>query len=528
MTGTLLLTRLALRRDRVLVAIWLLLLVGVCYASAEATTSLYPSLAERVRAAEAINSSPSIVALYGPVVDVTSIGELAMTKLTVLYAVFVAVFMVVVIRRHTRTDEESGLTELVGGTAVRSTAPLAAAVLLGCGLSLVLGALAGLADLAGGLPLEGSLAFGASWAGVGLVSVGLTAIACQLSASSRTCAAFSAGAIAVLYAFRAVGDTSTGPLHALRWASPFGWSTQLRAWSEPRWWVLALYALTAVGLITSAALVRGRRDLGSGLVAERTGPAQASPRLRSVLAVTVRGHRASLLIWTVAVAALSVFFGTVAPDISDMLDSSSAREMIERLGGVGVIQETLLAAELSVSAVVLTCFGISVIAQAGEDERSGRTDELMAAEGSRGAIIGSHLVVALAGSLWLLVVTGVCMGVGFGAEEGTLTSSVRSLVAAALGQAPAVCLVVLLTAVAWSWRCTWHHVGWVFLAAFVTVGQLGELLRLPDWVVNLSPYSHAPAMPVEPFDPAAATALLALGVVALTAAVARFRVRDLG
>ena len=68
----------------------------------------------------------------------------------------------------------------------------------------------------------------------------------------------------------------------------------------------------------------------------------------------------------------------------------------------------------------------------------------------------------------------------------------------------------------------------MILAAFVTVGQLGELLSLPDWVVHLSPYSHSPAMPVEPFDRAAATALLALGVVALTAAVARFRVRDLG
>ena len=154
-TGTWPLVRVALRRDRVIASVWVLLLVVVVYASAAATESLYPTVADRVTAAEAINNSAAIVALYGPILDVTSLGELAMTKLTVLYAVFVALLFLVLVRRHTRTEEESGRAELLGGTAVGRDAQLAAAVLESALVALVLGVLAAAASVAGGLPSRG-------------------------------------------------------------------------------------------------------------------------------------------------------------------------------------------------------------------------------------------------------------------------------------------------------------------------------------------------------------------------------------
>ena len=99
--GTWLVTRHALRRDRVLVGVWVALLVLVVYASAAATGSVYPTLADRLEASRAINNSPAVVALYGPILQESSLGELAMTKVTVLYAVILALMFVVVVRRHT-------------------------------------------------------------------------------------------------------------------------------------------------------------------------------------------------------------------------------------------------------------------------------------------------------------------------------------------------------------------------------------------------------------------------------------------
>lgn len=518
LTGTGVLALQALRRDRVVVASWTIALVAVCYASAAATKSLYPTVAEQVHAARAINASPAIVALYGPILDVHSLGELAMTKLTVLYAVFVAMLFVVLVRRHTRVEEESGRTELIGSTGIGPDAPLLAAVLEAGATAVGVGLLAGLADLAGGLPVTGSLAFGASWVGVGLVSVGLTAVACQLSASARTCAAFAAGALGVLYVVRAVGDTSWA---WLGWLSPFGWSTRLRAWSDPRWWVLGLYVVLALVLVLVAHVLRGSRDLGSGVIAARPGPATGSARLGGVIGLTFRMHASTLAVWTLATAALSAVFGAIAPNVGDLLDSNSARELIERLGGVGVIEKALLAAVLSVVAVVLTCFGISVVGHAGSDEQEGRTEQVLATAASRGRAFGATIGVALAGTWWLLAVAGATTALGYGHSFGPL-------VQAAMAQVPAVWLVTALAALAWSWRSDGTVAGWVLLGVFVTLGQVGELLQLPGWLLGFSPYHHVPAVPVEAFSVSSAAGLT--GVAALVIALAwwRFRERDIG
>ena len=518
--------RISVRRDRVLVGAWTLVLVAVCYASAAATPPLYPTVADQVAAAEAINASPAVVALYGPILDVRSLGELSMTKMTVLYAVFVAILVVVVVRRHTRTEEESGRAELLGGTAIGRDALLVAALAEGVAISLAVGLLAALADILGGLPVEGSLAFGASWAGLGLVAAGLAAVACQLSASSRTCGAIAAAALGVLFLLRVIGDTTS--LSGLSWLSPFGWGTQLRAWSDPRWWVLLLYVVTAAVLVGLAHVLRAHRDLGSGLVAPRPGPATGSPRLADAVALAIRLNGPTVLTWTAAMAVLGLVMGAIAPNIGDALDSSGAREMIQRLGGKGAVQDTLLAAELSIMAVVVTCFAVSVVGHGGSDEHDGRTEQVLATATSRGRSYAALLVVAVLGAAWLLLVTGLAVTVGFGAAAGDLGEAFGRVLPAALVQAPAVWLVTALSVTAYAWRSRWAVAGWIFVVGFLTVGQLGELLRLPQWVIDLSPYVHVPRMPVESFEATPVLVMSALAVALLGVGWLGYRSRDIG
>jgi ABC-2 type transport system permease protein len=519
------LTRTALRRDRLLVGVWLLVLVGVCYASAAATATLYPHVSDRVSAAEAINASPAVVALYGPIVDVHSLGELAMTKLTVLYAVFVALLFLVLVRRHTRSEEESGQTELLGGTAIGRDAPLLAAVSGAVVVAVVLGLLAALVDVAGDLPLLGSLAFGASWAGIGLVAAGLTAVACQLSASSRTCAAIAGGALGVLFLVRAVGDTTAS---WLGWLSPFGWATRLHAWSDPRWWVLLLYALTFLALVALAQLLRGRRDLGSGMFAARPGPEVGSPRLGDAVALGIRLHTPMLLGWTVALAVLGLVLGSIAPNIGSMLDSRAARDMMARLGGQGALEDTLIAAELSMVAVVVSCFAIAVVGHGGADEHDGRTEQVLATATSRSTMFAATLVVSLVGATWLLAVAGVAVALGVGTASGRRGGTSGDIVLAALVQAPAVWLVASIAVAAYAVRSRWAVLGWAFLVLFLTLGQLGELLRLPQAVIDLSPYVHVPKMPVESFAAGPFLVLTGLAAALLALSWVRFRTRDIG
>ena len=522
LAGTRPLVRLALRRDRIMVAVWVALLVVVSYASAAATTSLYATEAEQVKAAEAINASGAIVALYGPILDVHNLGELAMTKMTVTYSVLVAVMVLFVVRRHTRGDEESGLAELLGGTAIGHEAPLTAAVAFGSAVSLLLGVLVASANTAGGLPVAGSIAFGGLWAGTGLVAVGITALACQLSASSRTCAGLAAAAFAVLFVLRAVGDTTDASF--LSWLSPFGWNTQVRAYGDTRWWVLGLYLVAAAGLVLVARAVRARRDLGAGVIQARPGPATGSPRLRDALALSVRVHRPLLLWWTAAVAVYGLVFGALAPGLNS-LDSDQIRQMFERIGGAGAFEDMLIAAVAAVLGLVVTAFGITVLGHSGSDEQDGRTEQVLATATSRSQVFVAATLTAVVGATWLLLVAGVSLAVGVGNQTD---NGFGTLVSSSVVQAPAVWVVVGVGALLLALRSGWALLGWGALVLFATLGLVGELLGLPDWVLKLSPYTHVAKVPSETFSWRPALVLSVIAAVLLVVAWTRFRTRDIG
>ncbi|MBM7520543.1 ABC transporter permease [Nocardioides nitrophenolicus] len=516
MTGWRLLLRLALRQDRVLAPVALGVLVLMSVASAAATPGLYADQADRVRAAEAINASPAIVALYGPVLDVTSEGELAMTKMTVLYAVFVAVLFVVVVRRHTRVEEETGRTELVGGTAVGRQAALVATLLEALVLAVALGLLTALGNTLAGLDPVGSLAFGALWGGTALVAAGVGAVTAQLSASARTCAAYAAGAVGVLYVLRAAGDT--GPAW-LSWLSPLGWNTQVRAYGEVRWWLLPGYLLVTALLVAAAFALRSRRDLGSGLVPTRPGPRTGSPRLADAFALTVKVHATTLVLWSVAAGVLGVVFGMIAPGVGDLLDSKAARSIIDELGGA------LVAAILSIVAVVLTYFAVTVVSHAGHDEEDGRAELVLATATSRGRWFAASAVLALAGTAWLLLVTGAGLWLGYVAADGP---GIGNLLVAALAWAPAAWAVAALAVLSLAAGLRWSVLVWAWPAACLTLSLLGDLLDLPGWLTGLSPYAHVPSVPAETWSWGSAAGLSAVAAALLTVAWWRFRERDIG
>jgi ABC-2 type transport system permease protein len=102
------------------------------------------------------------------------------------------------------------------------------------------------------------------------------------------------------------------------------------------------------------------------------------------------------------------------------------------------------------------------------------------------------------------------------------------VLAAALAHIPAAlvfpAVTVLVFALAPRWSST---VGWSALAAALVLGQFGELLNLPVWLQDLSPFRHSSAMPVQDFNPEGALLMAAIAIA--FAAVASWQVgeRDL-
>ena len=366
-----------------MVPVWLaVLLLALLRVGGRRPPALYATRGRTGAAAEAINASPGIVALYGPILDVHSLGELAMTKMTVLYAVFVAIMMLFVVRRHTRLDEENGQAELIGGTAITSTRPLDAAIAFGAAVAVAArpahrrgrtSRRASARRLAGVRRRPGP---GSAWS-----AVGITAVACQVSASARTCAAIASGAIGVLFVLRAVGDTTT--------ASWLSWLTPVRL-EHPAARVrrhplvgAAPVRRPRLGLVGSPGSLRDRRDLGAGMVAPRPGPATGSPRLADAIALSLRVHTPMLVGWTVGDGRDWARLRRDLAQLRRLSTPAASRTCCSGSAAPGAFRDVLLGAVISVLSLVVTCFAIAVVSHGGSDEHDGRTEQVLATATSR-------------------------------------------------------------------------------------------------------------------------------------------------
>src|SRR5206468_2710101 len=138
LTGTGRLLRLALRRDRVMLPVWLCALTASVLSTAAAFRGLYPTPESREQIAASIGRNGSLRALYGPLFAPDSIGGLTAWRIEVFGAVLVGLMNLVVVVRHTRAEEETDRLELLGAGAVGRHAPLTAALVTAWAADLVL------------------------------------------------------------------------------------------------------------------------------------------------------------------------------------------------------------------------------------------------------------------------------------------------------------------------------------------------------------------------------------------------------
>ncbi len=525
-TGTLL--RLALRLDRVVASVWIVLFVVMAASSSSAAQDLYTTLESRVRAANAVNDTPAMVALYGRVFDPTSLGAVSLIKLGAMGAALVALVAIFTVVRHTRAEEEAGRLELLGATVVGRYAALTAALLMAVGTSLVLALLTGLSLIGTGLPASGALAFGLSWAGAGIAFAAVGALAAQVTEGARTARSLAAAVLAGAYLLRAAGDASGADTsNWLSWLSPIGWAQQVRPFAGDRWWVLG-YLVVFAALVSAAAYVLvARRDHGAGLLAQKPGRANASRSLSSPLALAVRLQRGGVVGWLVGMALGGLVLGSIASQVGEFVDTPQARAMVMKLGGERGLIDAFLSAEMGILAVIVSAYGISAVMRLRSEETALRAEPILATRISRLSWASSHIVVALAGSTLLMAAVGLFGGFAHGAASGDMGEMGRVLVAAVV-QLPAVWVLTGVTVAVFGLAPGLAMAGWGALVVFLLLGQLGPIFELPQWLMDLSPFTHSPRLPGGEL---AATPLVALTLVAaalVAVGLAGFRRRDIG
>lgn len=536
LTGTGRLLRLALRRDRILLPSWLVAIGVVVGASIASVADLSATQAERAAAAAFAASNPVARAFNGPASG-SELGALVLTETFLIVAILTSLLAAHTVIRHSRADEEAGRAELVGSAVVGRHARLVAAGAVGCLAAVLTGAVFSALLLAQGLAVPGSVLAGAAVAGVGSVFAALAAVAAQLFSTARGANLATSATIGIAFLLRAVGDTagevaedgvtliSAWPT----WLSPIGWAQQIRAFQDDAA-ILLLLHLGAVCLLSALALVlSSRRDVGAGLLPARRGPATAARTLRTPLGLAWRLQRGILAAWIVGLAVVGGSFGAIGDGVDELVATNpQLAEVLAAIAPDGSVTALFFSFVMGLLGIAAAGYAVQGVLRLRVEEAGGRLEPLLAAPVSRSRWVASHLAVTAAGTTVLLAVAGGSMATAYAAASGGGGVAAAEIVRGALVQVPAALTIGAAVTAVFALAPRWAApVGWSLVAGSFVIGQLGSALQLPQAVLNLSPFTHVPAVPAVTADP---LPLLLLGAVtsglALTGWLA-FRRRDL-
>jgi putative exporter of polyketide antibiotics len=468
-----------------------LALIPVSYVSPFA--DLYPTAAARQQYAD----NAGFTTLYGRLSG-TSLGEFLTWRLGFV-PVMVGLLSLLTVIRHTRVEEETGRRELLGATVGGRHAGLAAALAVTFGANLVLGALLTLGMPTQDLPVAGSWALGLEFAAAGSVFAAVGAVAAQLTSSATSARGIATSVLGVAWLLRATGDTSGqagGDLAWLSWLSPIGWVQRIHPYGEERWWLAGLAAGLAVALVAVAVALSARRDLGAGLLPARLGPATAAPWLGRPLALAWRLHRAPLAGWTAAFAALGVLFGSTADGVGDMLrDNPSLRDFATRMGDQAGLVDAYLAAIMSLVGLIAAAYAVQATLRLRSEEASGRAEPVLATAVGRLRWAASHLVFSVLGPTAALATAGLATGLAYGLSTGDVGRQLPRVLAAAMVQLPAVWALAAIAVALFGLLPRLTLVAWGPLAVCLLLGLIGSAVRLDQWLLDVSPFSHIPRLP---------------------------------
>ncbi|WP_175412776.1 ABC transporter permease [Streptomyces sp. TRM64462] len=527
LAGTGALLRLALRRDRVMLPVWVLVLGTMVVSGGGSIEALYDTPAKRAQVAASMSANSSLRSLYGPVFG-DSTGALVAWRFGVFAAVLAAIMSLIIVVRHTREEEETGRQELLSSAMVGRRAPLTAALLaaLVANTALVLIITAGLAGRGAGSALALGLAVGLT----GMVFATMAAIVAQLTESARLAKGLTSGVLGLAFILRAAGDAGTaggppqvgdlgGGSSVLTWLSPVGWAENVRAFAGDRWWVLLLLGAAVLVQGLAAYELTGRRDVGMSFLPARPGPAEG--RLATAGGLAWRLQRGGLLGWTAGFLIAGVMFGGMVEGAADLVgDNEQAREIFERLGGAQVLTDAFLAALLGMFGMVASLYAVGSVLRLHSEETSQRAEPVLANAVGRLRWAAGHLVIAFAGSVLLMAAAGFGMYASYGKDLG-------AVLGAAAVQVPAVWLLGGLAVLLHGAFPRAAVAAWGVAGLSLAIGWIGPALNLPQTILNLSPFGHLPKLPGTDMAWPPVLVLLALAVALVAAGLAGLRRRDI-
>ena len=520
-TGTWTLVRFILRRDRVRLPVWIVIIVGLVVSTGASYTSgtLFATDAEVAARNELVAANPAAIVFTGPGygyedVSLDNMGPMVANEMSGSTLLLVAIMSILLVVRHTRAEEEAGRADLVRSGVVGAFAAPTAAVVVLTGANVVMAVLLALSLMSIGLPAAGSFAFGIGVASIGVVFAAIGVLTAQLAEFGRGASGLALAIMGGLFGLRGIGDI-TNP--ALSWLSPFGWAQAMRPYAGEVWWTALLSLGLAVLVVAAALVIIRRRDVGAGIVRPSPGPATASDLLARPLGLAFRLQRGSIVVWGIVLAVMGSGVAYIVTQADQLAEMEALRRVFMQSGGDLV--DSIFGTYLMFMALLAMAYALLGAGQLRSEETAGRAEPVLATATSRLRWAGSHVAVVVAGTIFVLGLGGLVAGAIHAANVGD-PSQLPRLFGLALTWVPATLVFIGLSVALFGLWPRAMVLAWVVYAYGSLATMFGPLLELPAWFDDLSPIGQTPLVPGAELDPvpllalaAVATALIGLGLI---------------
>lgn len=511
-----------LRRERMRIFFWLVCLVFITLVVPGALKSVFGSAS--MDSMLTMLQNPAMVAMIGPIFGTAplTLGAQVAGEMILFTIIAVAVMNIFFVIRYTRRDEERGRSEMIRslptGRLSTLSSTLTVAVIINLALALLIGfGLAALGMGSDGLTFGGSLLYGFVLGVSGLFFAAVTALFCQLCASSRSAMSYSLLVMAVLYVLRAMGDINGG---ALAYISPMGLILRTQVYVQNIWWPLLAVLAETVVVALAAFYLNSIRDMDQGFIPARPGKKKASRSLSSSTGLAVRLMRSTFIAWAAVALFLGAAYGSImgGDSLKQTIDSSAQlKQAVASMSGADLNEQFISLIML----IIALCSAIPAIVMMlklrGEEKRN-RTEHLLARPVSKTRMMADYLGLAvIAGA-----VTQFAATLGLWAASASVMDnpiSFGSMMSTGMAYIPAIMVMVGLAAFLLGWLPELTNVAWYYLGISFFLVYLGHVMQFPDWVIRLSPFGDTPQLPAAD---AGYTALYVMSVIAVALMAAGF------
>jgi ABC-2 type transport system permease protein len=453
---------------------------------------------------------------FFPGANETDLGVMIANELMLTTIIAAAIMSILTIIRHTRAEEESGAAELVQSSVVsRYSRTFAALVLVGA-VNAILAVTMTLALAATGYDLVDCAGMCLGITGAAMVFGAVAAVTVQLWRQARTATGAAMGVLAAAVLVRGVGDIIDHSGSALSWASPIAWAQQMRSFVDLRWWPFVLLVMLTVALMGLSMLLETRRQYDDGILPSR-GDRPNAPPIRSAFGLNLALQRGQVIGWGVGLFLAGMTFGSMSKSMQDAAKSNELLARVLATQGYNGIYTTLT----QFLAAAATGFVVAAVVRLSHDEQSGIAEGVLAGSLSRWRWLLSNVGATLAGAAVLMALGGLGNGIGAAATMGD-AGLIPRLTAAGIAHLPAMAVMAGIAALAVALRQP--LIGWLAVTFVVLSLYLGALLRLPRWLIDLSPVGRTTVPSSVPWEAMAVMVAVAVGLTAVAGVI--FRRRD--